>query len=284
MSHFFTQWGALHAPKIMAAGINGDKKRIFGWDTPTDSPEYDKFLTLFGKSLCSFIENRGLTDKVFFHISDEPSQEHMEVYEKRAGIIKKVFGKYPVIDALSDYEFYSRGYVDIPVPNEGSIESFAGKVPSLWTYCCCGQHKDYLPNRFIAMPSLRCRIFGLPAYRYNLSGFLQWGYNFYNTQNSLCRINPFECTDAGCAFPSGDAFTVYPAPDGSAYPSIRLKVFYEGLQDLRALKLLESYTGREKVLELIGDISFRNYPHSESEFFKIRNKVYELIRKNAGNK
>ena len=36
MSHLFTQWGAKAAPKIVAS-VGGTKKRIFGWDTPSDS-------------------------------------------------------------------------------------------------------------------------------------------------------------------------------------------------------------------------------------------------------
>ena len=281
MSHFFTQWGALHAPKIMAYDESGNESRVFGWDTPTDSAEYDEFLTAFGEVLCSFIEEKGLGKNIFFHISDEPSLDNLETYEKRASLIKKVFGKYPVMDALSNYDFYKRGTVDIPVPGEGHIEEFAGRVPELWTYYCCGQHNRYLPNRFIAMPSLRSRIIGFLAYKYNLSGFLQWGYNFYNSQYSKERINPFECTDARGAFPAGDAFVVYPAPDGTAYPSIRLKVIYEAFQDIGVLKTLEGFIGREKVLELIGDISFTDYPHSESLFLEIRETVNSLIKKNA---
>ena len=282
MSHFFTQWGAKHAPKIIATDENGNEKCIFGWDTPTDSEEYDRFLESFGKELCLFIEENNLGNNVFFHISDEPSEDNIQTYEKRAALIKRVFGKYPIMDALSDFEFYKRGTVDIPVPSEGHIDDFAGKVPRLWTYYCCGQHKNCLPNRFMAMPSLRNRIIGLLAYKYDLKGFLQWGFNFYNSQYSLRHINPYEVTDADGAFPSGDAFMVYPAPGGVAYPSLRLKVFYDAIQDLRALKLLEKFLGREKVLEMLGDITFSDYTHSETEFLEFRNKVNKLIKENAG--
>ena len=36
LAHFFTQWGAKHAPKIMAT-VDGEYKRIFGWDTKASS-------------------------------------------------------------------------------------------------------------------------------------------------------------------------------------------------------------------------------------------------------
>lgn len=60
------------------------------------------------------------------------------------------------------------------------------------------------------MPSARNRILGALLYKYNAVGFLQWGYNFWYSQFSKHEIDPFTVTDAGKAFPSGDAFVVYP--------------------------------------------------------------------------
>ena len=73
------------------------------------------------------------------------------------------------------------------------------------------------------MPSYRNRIAGLLCYKFGLKGFLQWGYNFYNTQLSLETVNPYACTDGGRAFPSGDPFSVYPEGEGCT-ESLRLSV------------------------------------------------------------
>lgn len=273
MSHLFTQWGAKHAPKIVAKDSKGRVKKIFGWSTKTTSKEYDSFLRQFAEHLNRFIKNNHLENRVYFHISDEPSVNHLKVYKKRYSIIKEIFPDYKVLDAMSDFDFYKTGSVDIPVPCENHIEDFVGNVETLWTYYCCGQCRDYVPNRFIAMPSLRNRVLGVLLYKYDVKGFLQWGYNFYNSQHSRKHINPYEITDAGNAFPSGDAFVVYPAPDGSAYCSLRLKVFYDAIQDYETLKLLESKTGREEVLKMIGDITFKEYPHDDDWLLNLRNSV-----------
>ncbi|MBR4979365.1 MAG: hypothetical protein IKX77_02315, partial [Clostridia bacterium] len=111
MSHFFTQWGAEHAPKIMAEDENGEIKRIFGWETETHSEEYNRFLTAFSVPLKEFIYENGLADNVFFHISDEPGEDHIETYLYRAELVKRLFGEFRFMDALSDYEFYRRGAV-----------------------------------------------------------------------------------------------------------------------------------------------------------------------------
>ncbi len=46
-SHLFTQWGAAHAPKIVAQTESGTR-RIFGWETDARSPEYTDFLRQLG--------------------------------------------------------------------------------------------------------------------------------------------------------------------------------------------------------------------------------------------
>ena len=45
-SHLFTQWGAKHAPKIVAIE-NGKKRKIFGWDTNAAGEAYTDFLSQF---------------------------------------------------------------------------------------------------------------------------------------------------------------------------------------------------------------------------------------------
>jgi len=278
MSHLFTQWGAKHAPKIIVTDKKGRKKKAFGWFTKTSSRDYDNFLRCFAKALVPFLEKKGIKDKCFFHISDEPSMEHLKTYKKRSALIAEIFPGFKVIDALSDFAFYETGAVKQPIPCEADIEDFAGKVPELWTYYCCGQGYDNLPNRFIAMPSVRNRILGVLLYKYDCKGFLQWGYNFYNNQYSIDAINPYEITDAGGSFPSGDSFMVYPGCKGEPLASLRLKVFYDAFQDLAALRLLESKIGREKTVEfiengLVKPLSFTEYPQDAEWLLGLRERI-----------
>lgn len=262
-SHLFTQWGAKHAPKIMS-NKNGEYQRIFGWETDAAGKLYTNFLEQFLPKLIEFILLNNLQEKVYFHISDEPNLEHLENYRKAAAVLKKYIGAYPIIDALSDFEFYETGLVINPIPSNDHIQKFLDNgVQKLWTYYCCGQYK-LVSNRFFNMPSSRNRILGIQLYKFNIYGFLHWGYNFWYSQNSRYTIDPFKTTDAGNAFPSGDAFLVYPGKEGPI-SSIRFEVFYEALQDLRALKLLESLVGREEVIKLLEDgldepITFYQYP------------------------
>ena len=285
MSHLFTQWGAKHAPKIVATDSRGREKKIFGWKTRTSSKKYDDFLRAFGAELVKFIDKNSLRDRCFFHVSDEPSMDHLKIYKRRAALIAKIFDGMRVIDALSDFTFYEMGAVKLPIPCENNIDEFAGKVPELWTYYCCGQGKEYVPNRFMAMPSQRNRILGLLLYKYNVKGFLQWGYNFYNLQYSVKDIDPYKITDAGGNFPSGDSFVVYPSCKGDTLASLRLKVFYDGFQDMMALQTLENKAGKAKVDEFLANEavklkSFTDYPHETEWLFETREKINTIIKEN----
>lgn len=285
MSHFFTQWGAKHAPKIVALDSKGREKKIFGWKTRTASKKYDEFLRQFASAFVDVVESEGIREKCFLHVSDEPHLKDLKTYKRRAALIEEIFPGFRVIDALSDFDFYEKGAVKNPIPCEDSIKPFIGNVPELWTYYCCAQGHSYMPNRFFSMPSLRNRVLGIILYKYDVKGFLQWGYNFYNSQYSIKAIDPYKISDAGGGFPSGDSFMVYPADNGTAYESLRLKVFYDGFQDILALKLLESKIGREKVLEFIDKdlfkpLTFMEYPHENEWLLETREKINRMIKEN----
>lgn len=280
-SHLYTQWGAAHAPKIMAETSDG-YKRIFGWETNAHGKRYEEFLRQFAKALIAFIDEEGIRDRVMFHTSDEPSIKDYFKYRKSAKLMNELFGEFKIIDALSSYSFYKNGLNKNPVPSIEHIEDFAGKVPELWTYYCCSPYKDNMPNRFIAMPSLRNRILGFIMYKYDVKGFLHWGLNFYNTQYSKAHINPFEVTDAGGNFPAGDSFVLYPAEDGTAMASLRFKVFYDAIQDYEALRLLEKKIGREETLKILENgldkpLDSKNYPHCEKWLIEKRREINSLL-------
>lgn len=283
-SHLFTQWGAGFAPKIIA-NEDGNIVKLFGWHTPAKSQQYKDFLRTFLPELKVFIHDKGIKDRCYFHVSDEPELKNIEEYKCAYDIIRECLKDEIIIDALSDYAFYKEGIIKKPIPASSQIDVFIeNKVENLWTYYCCGQFQE-VSNRFMAMPSARNRILGIQLYKYQIEGFLHWGFNFYNSQFSLESIDPYLVTDAKLAFPSGDAFLVYPTNDGVT-ESIRLIVFNEALQDLRALQMLESLTNRQFVLELLEnswdkEITFKQYPKEAEFVLGFREKINELIKIHA---
>ena len=282
ISHFFTQWGAKAAPKVMAT-VDGVYKKIFGWETDAVSDEYAEFLRVFIPEFLKYMKSLDGADKrCWFHISDEPNQSQIEGYLKAKSIVEPLLEGYPIRDALSSFDFYSSGAVKQPVVSTLHIDKFIeNNVSELWAYYCVTEDTENLSNRFIAMPSFRNRILGTQLYKYNINGFLHWGYNFYFNQFSYASVNPFMNTDGEYFTPAGDAFSVYPGPDGIPWESIRLLVFYDGIQDMRAYRLCEQLYGKDYVMGIIEDeispITFRDYPLNSEYLLNVREKINRAI-------
>ena len=282
IAHFFTQWGAAHAPKIMATE-NGEYKKIFGWETDSTSHEYTSFLRQLITAFLDYMKKGGNDKRCFFHISDEPHLEHLDKYRAAKNSIKDLLEGYVIMDALSDYDLYEQGAVDNPIPSTNHIAHFLEeKVPHLWTYYCVSQNYK-VSNRFHAMPAWRNRSIGMQLYKFDIEGFLQWGYNFYNNQHSVDLINPYLDCGANLVFTAGDAFSVYPAIDGTALESARIIVFHEALQDRKAMKLCEKYYGKERVVKEIEDVlgdelTFERCALSSHEMLHVRERINQLIK------
>ena len=283
IAHMFSQWGSKCAPNIMVTE-NDKKDYMFGWHVAADSEEYRSFLKQYIKAIADALEEEGISENSYFHISDEPNLTNIDKYEVAYNIIKPLIGKSKTIDALSHVEFYDKGFVQYPVTSVTAVHKFIDhKVKDLWTYYCCGPQTVYT-NSFIAMPLSRVRILGLLLYKYDIKGFLHWGYNFYNAVRSRYKINPYVTTSADGAFPSGDGFMVYPSKDG-AYSSLRAETMYDAIQDMNICFALEKIIGRDAVVKMIDDaagrdLRFDDYPCTNEFLDGLRADMIEAIANN----
>lgn len=281
ISHLFSQWGATATPKVMATK-DGVYQRIFGWETKATGPEYAGFIHQFLTALKQELERLGISRCTYFHISDEPSAEHLESYRAALNVVAADLEGYPIMDALSNYDFYKHGLVKMPVCGLDHIKPFLEedqRPEKLWGYYCTAQCVN-VSNRFIALPGARTRILGAQMYKFQLAGFLHWGFNFYNSEYSRFPIDPYRCTDCSGAFPSGDPFLVYPGPDGEPVGSIRLMLMDEAMSDLCAMNLLESLTDRETVMACIeadATVQTDAYPTSSAWLHGMRGRINQKI-------
>ena len=279
--HFFTQWGAAHAPKIIVK-VNGKNKKYFGWHTDAMGEENDNFLGQFIPALLGVFREYGLDKKCFFHVSDEPSLSVLDHYKRCKELIGKYLVGYPIIDALSDYAFYESGALEKPVPATKAIQPFIdNKVPGLWAYYC--QSGFNVSDRFFSMPLWRTRILGVQLYLYNIEGFLHWGYNFYNNRKSYDVLDPFQDSTGEYFVASGDTYLVYPGNDGKAWESLRLNALREAMDDIRALRLYEERFGREAAEKLVmegtdGTLTFTHYPTDKNYLPNLRAKIYKAFQ------
>jgi len=282
-SHFFTQWGAKHTPKVMAK-VNGKLTRIFGWETDSASDEYAAFLKSYLKELKKFLKEMDLEDKILFHISDEPNTDFLEYYENAKKIVGEELKDYMCGDALSHFEYYKNGSVKKPIVivDSEEMEEFVEKCDDYWVYYTGGQLTGGCSNRIIPTTSARNRVIGLQMYVGGAKGFLHWGYNYYYDFLSNGLFNPV-ANPCGYNQHAGTSYVVYPDIKGKAIPSIRMKVLYEGFNDYRALQKLESLVGREATIKFVkdtvGEVNYKFCP-SNKLMFDFRQKLNEEISKN----
>ena len=190
------------------------------------------------------------------------------------------------MDALSEYRFYEDGLVDIPATYTATMGEFLGKdVKEQWVYYA--EDKDGISVGHLAAPPYRNRVLGIQLFKYDIKGFLHWGYNYYNTALSYHKVDPYLSTSSQKTMASGGPFNVYPAPNG-AYLSPRALIFFEGLQDISACKLLEEYVGREEAIRILEDeanmeITFSNYPRNSTFLPMLRKRIAREIEKAQKN-
>lgn len=283
ISQLFSQWGLKFTPGIVAE-VNGKEEYIFGWHMYANDQRYAEFLKQFIPALVEKIKKKGVYENTIFHISDEPQEYCLEAYQYAHDLLKPLIGSAKFMDALSEYSFYEKGLVDIPATYTASMEDFIGRdVKEQWVYYA--EDSKGISLRHMAVPPWRNRSMGIQLYKYGIKGFLHWGFNFYNSILSFHKINPFLTTSADKTMTSGGNFCVYPAPNG-AWLSPRALVFYEGLQDIAACKLLEEYVGKDEVVRIIDEeagmeITFCEYPSNSDFLPRLRIRIAQELKKIA---
>ena len=187
-------------------------ERRFGWHTEATDPEYRRLLEALLPALRGVLDAGWGLERVIFHISDEPHGAAMlESYTAARAVVEDLLAGCTIVDALSDYAFYSSGVVEHPIVAIDALDPFFdAEVQGLWMYYCVGQHTG-VANRFIGQPSTRNRVLGTQLFRFHAAGFLHWGFNFYNAHLSTRPIDPFQDTTAGGAFLAGDPSSSIPA-------------------------------------------------------------------------
>lgn len=279
-NHLFTQWGATSAPKIVAT-VNGKEKRIFGWDTDATDKKYIDFLHAYIAELAEFLKQEKLEKKILFHISDEPDIKNASGYINAKKELGGCLSKYMCGDAMSEYTFYENKMVDIPIVSIAKLEDFVGRCDDMWCYYTCSSRGKKRTNRLVINSSEVNRIFGVLMYYFKVKGFLHWGFNYYYDMLSHGLFNPSVRPDGYYGRP-GASYLVYPELDGTAIQSVRQKVFYDAINDIRALQLLEKLYDRKTVENLIencfGEITIDTLPESPEIMLSFRNKVNEMIK------
>ena len=187
-------------------------------------------------------------------------------------------------DALSHYDFYLHGLVEIPVVYIPYVKDFYGNCKQLLLYYTGGHGDCGMSNRLLTSSPWSTRSLGLHLYRYEAKGFLHWAYNF--TYGNMSR-GLFQPAMEPCFYKNvpGATYLAYPDPVYGVLPSLREKQMCAAINDFRALCLLESLIGRSAVLALcegvLGrEIDYHAVPESHKQMIALREAINDAIVQN----
>ncbi|MGI6686825.1 MAG: DUF4091 domain-containing protein [Christensenellales bacterium] len=277
MSHFYSPHGGYRVPIIMGVQ-DGAYTRLFGPETEADDPSYQAFLAAYIPALIKELSYIDVLDHSFFHLSHAPHMEDQGQYLKLLRLTGPLLKDVKIIDTLPDPSFIPQDADNlIPIPELGRLHRFSFDEKPCWASLNAGYRGTYADS-LIAMPGLRTRILGVQMYVENIQGIGHWALNYYAAESAGYAIDPYMNTDCDGLSPAGDAFLLYPGQGGTPEESMRMLLFHQALQDLRALQGLEKKTSREDVLALINQdlstpLSFTDYPNDSRWLLDLRHRV-----------
>jgi len=245
----------------------------------------------FIKAYTDFLRTKGWLDKALVEVWDEPTVLQSEKVKERAENIKKIApdirlqlfagGSEPYMfwePSLSE-KYGLLDLIDIWAPHLlVNAPELQQKGKEIWTYFCTLARSN-APNLYIDTPPIYQRSIPWYCWMHGVDGFEHWSTTYFwrNSHEGL----PVEQKWPSLPWDSrtfhdfhGEGQLVYPGPKGEIYPSLRLEVFRDGMEDYEYLyklgQLLQSKEIKDKNgsiihqandLLRIGEYMLIKYPH-----------------------
>lgn len=235
---------------------------------------YGQYLPALKKHL----QEKGWYDRYVQHIGDEPIDANADSYIAISKYIKQYMPEVKTIDALMASKKLT-GSVDIWIPLLDIFEKdydffmdLQKKGKEVWMYTCAPLRGDYA-NRYVELPLILTRYMHWVNYKYNATGYLHWGLNFW----SEYQMPIVESGRHRGEIPGGDAFILYPGYH-KLYSSIRFEAMRDGIFDYELLRMLEK-TDPEKAKSFANEIvpDFDRYDEDIVYFRNTRKQILELL-------
>ncbi|MFB6135680.1 MAG: glycoside hydrolase domain-containing protein [Halobacteriaceae archaeon] len=242
-------------------------------------PAFEEFLSNFLPSLQSHLEERGWLDAFLLDIADEPVDANAQSYNRIGELVRTYSPEIETIEPNQTHDIAESLDVWVPLlsefdENRAFYEDQQREGDEVWHYTCLSPRGRY-PNRFIDFSLVKVRILQWINFRYDLDGFLHWGYNHWTD-------DPFADAEAEPnhthPLPPGDPFVVYPGEDGPI-DSLRWEATRDAVEDYELLRLAAEATDEETVRAVCEEAvqTPTDYVRDPEELRSIRNDVIRLI-------
>jgi len=177
------------------------------------------------------------------HLTDEPTDTNAESYKGLAEQVRRHMPGVKIFEATMSLALV--GAVDHWCPqvqeyqkHHDFFEQRRKAGDAVWVYTCLAPGGPWL-NRLLDQERLRQVYLGWALVKYDLAGFLHWGFNHYRS-----GTDPFEQSVVPHGkgppnyLPAGDSHVVYPGKDGP-WSGQRFEAHRIGMEDAELLQLLK---------------------------------------------
>jgi beta-glucanase (GH16 family) len=211
---------------------NGKFKQL-----PLSNEKTKNFLSQFVPALYKHLREKNWEKIYVQHIGDEPRD--VGSYNKVAKYLKSLEPNMKTIEATILGKKAGEN-LDIHVPiiwyydkEKDFYKEHQKNGGEVWFYISCDA-SDYA-NRFYDRSLLQNRLLHWFNFRYDITGYLHWGLNYW--EGSLSGDEKTGFADVHKTLPAGDCFMVYPGY-GKIYGSLRFEAMRDAVCDYELLKLL----------------------------------------------
>jgi hypothetical protein len=204
---------------------------------------YWVFLDAYLAALVPHLREKGWFEAAVWYMVDECWQEDaVQANLRLAGVLDRLApGLKRLMTAPRDARLYGKSHIWVPgglpeaSPNEAAnqalLTGWAPSNPERWWYICCGPTHPY-PNFFVDYPTIDPRQVFWLTWKYNKTGFLYWGVEYFGDPREMTADGPTEKYTLGPAnMGNGDGTLCYWGPQQEFYPSVRLNAIRDGIED-----------------------------------------------------
>lgn len=248
---------------------------------PIEDERTQNFLNQFLPALKAHLEEKGWLDRYMQHIGDEPNAKNAPSYRAISDYVHKYLPGVKIMDAVLTSKELA-GTIDVWIPvldvlhrDHGFYQQLQKEGKEVWFYTCVVPRGNYA-NRFIELPLIQTRYLHWINYKYNVTGYLHWGLNFWVKD----QLQADASRDRG-KLPAGDNCIIYPGYH-KLYSSIRFETMRDGIDDYQLLRMLEQ-KNPAKAREYVNGViqNFDKYDNSFRYFREIRKGILELLSQDS---
>jgi len=204
------------------------------------APEGVRTIASIARQLDAAIVRNGWKARWVQHSADEPHPPNDRDYRILAGIVRRHFPGYTIVDAVETPLL--AGAVDIWCPkptkfyaNRAVFENARRQCGDrIWIYTCCDPGGKWL-NRLLDGELIKPLFIPWACAVDGIEGYLHWGLNQWSDSRDPFNYSCFgPAGDGTMVLPAGDTHILYPGPEGP-WSSARFEAMRQGMEDFEII-------------------------------------------------